>query len=488
MIQRLIDQGITQFCVCPGSRNALLIQQLIQRGSEVAVTYHFEERSAAFFALGLARSSQKPVGILVTSGTAAGELLPAAMEATYTQVPLILMTADRPRRFSGTNAPQAAEQVGIFGVYASPTIEITEGDLTWQLPPRPWLKPLHLNFYLEDPMSGTLDASEQKQTSHSGIVLTLERMDEWKAQLDRAQSPLAIVGEISNTNDRLSVEAFLLHFNLACYCEATSGLRESPQLKSLRVTDLSSLTDFDAVVRLGGIPTHRVWRDLERKWKTFPVLSLSDRPYLGMARPSILLHASIAEGVHALQTDLLPKKRRPPLKDPIPEDFSPGSERHWMRWLSLNFPKGSRIFLGNSLPIRLWDEAATHDSRNYEMGASRGLNGIDGQVSTFLGWCQKDQHNYAILGDLTTLYDLAGPWVLPSLQADSIHLIVLNNGGGKIFAPMFQQKEFINSHHYSFEGLARLWKLPYHRWTTPPATLPTQGRGLIEIVCHGDEA
>ncbi len=136
VIERVRGAGVSDFCVCGGSRNAPLIEVL---GTDV---YAFtDERSAAFFALGRAKRDGKPVAVVTTSGTAAAELLPATIEAFYAGVPLVLITADRPARFRGTGAPQSIEQVGLFGDYAT-----TEVD-RWNR-----RSPLHINIEFDEPL------------------------------------------------------------------------------------------------------------------------------------------------------------------------------------------------------------------------------------------------------------------------------------------------------------------------------------------------
>jgi 2-succinyl-5-enolpyruvyl-6-hydroxy-3-cyclohexene-1-carboxylate synthase len=135
IISRLRGEGVEDFCVCGGSRNAPLL-------AVVGDAYTFvDERSAAFFALGRAKRDGRPVAVITTSGTAAAELLPATVEAYYSGVPLVLVTADRPARFRGTAAPQAIEQAGLFGVYA-----VTDIDR--------WDKrtPLHINVEFDEPL------------------------------------------------------------------------------------------------------------------------------------------------------------------------------------------------------------------------------------------------------------------------------------------------------------------------------------------------
>jgi 2-succinyl-5-enolpyruvyl-6-hydroxy-3-cyclohexene-1-carboxylate synthase len=137
IIERVRGAGVIDFCVCGGSRNAPLIAVLAS-----ANVYSFvDERSAAFFALGRIKRDQKPVAVVTTSGTAAAELLPATIEAYYSGAALILITADRPARFRGTGAPQAIEQVGLFGVYAA-----TDFD-RWDR-----RTPLHINVEFDEPL------------------------------------------------------------------------------------------------------------------------------------------------------------------------------------------------------------------------------------------------------------------------------------------------------------------------------------------------
>jgi 2-succinyl-5-enolpyruvyl-6-hydroxy-3-cyclohexene-1-carboxylate synthase len=111
----------------------------------------FEERCAAFFALGRIQADPQPVAILTTSGTAAAELLPAVIEAYYQGLPLVLITADRPRRFRGSGAPQSIEQKDLFGPYVSACLDVEEGSsIAW--PTRLKALPLHINVCLDEPL------------------------------------------------------------------------------------------------------------------------------------------------------------------------------------------------------------------------------------------------------------------------------------------------------------------------------------------------
>jgi 2-succinyl-5-enolpyruvyl-6-hydroxy-3-cyclohexene-1-carboxylate synthase len=131
--------GVTDCCVCAGSRNSPLIVAFASSGLHL---YSFvDERSAAFFALGRAKLQAQPVAVLTTSGTAVAEMLPAAVEAYYSGVPLVLISADRPARYRGTGAPQSIEQEAIFGPYAS------RDAAAWDRS-----APLHINISFDEPL------------------------------------------------------------------------------------------------------------------------------------------------------------------------------------------------------------------------------------------------------------------------------------------------------------------------------------------------
>ncbi len=115
-LEACLARGVREFVVCAGARNVPLVLGAARcRGAKV--WNHFEERGAAFFALGRVRDSSLPVAVVTTSGTAAAELLPAVIEAHYQERPLIVITGDRPECYRGSGAPQAIEQAGLFGTY-----------------------------------------------------------------------------------------------------------------------------------------------------------------------------------------------------------------------------------------------------------------------------------------------------------------------------------------------------------------------------------
>lgn len=139
IVEKLALLGVNEWCICPGARNAAFVRYFAEREN---VFWWPDERAAAFFALGRARRTNSPVAVITTSGTAAAELLPAAMEGYYTNTPLVLVTADRPQRLRESGAPQTCVQTGLFGIYA-PTSKTLPEKIS---------RPVHLNISFEEPL------------------------------------------------------------------------------------------------------------------------------------------------------------------------------------------------------------------------------------------------------------------------------------------------------------------------------------------------
>lgn len=474
VVEELIKAGVEEFVLCPGARNAPLVHLISQ--SNLKHSYGYEERSGAFYALGIARRTNRPVAIITTSGTAVGELLPATMEAYYTSVPLVLVTADRPRRYRGSNAPQTAEQVEIFGVYAPSAYDL-EGDEVFNL--KDWTKraPLHLNVCFEEPAR---EEEPYNFTAVASYTCDMPLGDPKKLEnfFEQVERPLIIVNKLDE-KDRPAVIDFLEKLKAPVYLEGVSGIRHEPRLKDFQVIH-PSLIRHDSILRIGGVPTHRIWRDLEEK-TDIQVLSITEFPFSGLSYGSYV-HTGI--GSYLSQANILKKsfemsleyrEQQQQIQEALLEiiEEEPAAEQSLIHHLSQSFPANSLVYLGNSMPIRNWDLTATG---SHEVQASRGMNGIDGQIACFFGLCKKTQENFAIMGDLTALYDFAAGWFSPEAPHS---LFIINNRGGRIFSRRFKSEVFQHPHDLDFEHFAKFWNMPYQLWTNVPKT-PEFG-GLIEV-------
>lgn len=500
VLKEALKHGVKEFCICAGSRNAPFIS-LLAKEKSIIKHYWFEERSAAFFALGRSRASGKPIAIITTSGTAVSELFSAIVEAHYTGVPLLIITADRPRRFRGTGAPQTIEQVGIFGHYVEFNEDLAEAEKSYL---EFWEKngPAHVNVCFEEPLkikgnlpSITEDISEIS-TKKSKAQFDYDKI---LCMFDQCQYPFVIVSTIEE-KDKEAVAKFLLELKAPVYLEGVSGLREDARLDHIKISKIDGFWDradkagytIDTLIRIGGVPTARIWRDLEDRQYKMRVLSINSVPFSGLSWGDLIC-APLTEFFSGL-------KVQPCIRGMIAAKWierdrgyvkelekvileEPTAEQSLFYGLSLLIPEKSLIFLGNSLPIREWDLTAIRNDKKFKVCSSRGVCGIDGQISTFLGLCSKDTPNWALLGDLTALYDMAGPWILSKLKDVIVNIVVINNGGGKIFERMYAEKEFLNLHDLNFKPLADMWGLHYEKYNALPSEFKNVNRSrLIEIV------
>jgi 2-succinyl-5-enolpyruvyl-6-hydroxy-3-cyclohexene-1-carboxylate synthase len=507
VIEEAAARGATDFCVCAGSRNAPLLAVLGACAdlksstdksvcatqspapgtdpatkpepcgtdtpvcaSELRIFSFVDERSAAFFALGRAKLTGRPTVVITTSGTAVAELLPAAIEAHYSAIPLIFITADRPARYRGTGAPQAIEQMEIFGVYAHGSVQ-------------------HINIEFDEPLideevsrwNAAVSAAGQAASSpphHWSPELAWSRRGGEDASVPVAlvaRRPLVILGGLHD-RDRDRVRDFAIALNAPIYAEPLSGLREDPALAHLIITAGERMIgrgDFDGVIRIGNVPAARFWRDLDETRRDLSLVSFSALPFTGCSRGEV-------HPIEALPVDIAPRERDERFFAADREqaaviarvlDAEPQSELALLRELSRTIPDNSRIYLGNSLPIREWDLAATRDRCGFTIEANRGANGIDGQLSTFFGQCDPSFMNVCVIGDLTAIYDSNAPWIVPQLDpAIDFQIVIINNGGGRIFSRVAslrkldestRERIIENSHDLRFEHWAAMWGMEY---------------------------
>ena len=464
-IARVRALGAREFCVCAGSRNSPLLAVLGVSGARL---FSFvDERSAAFFALGRIKQHGDPVAVVTTSGTAVAELLPATVEAFYSDAPLVLVTADRPARYRGSGAPQCIEQEGIFSSYAAVDAGAWSGR-----------GPLHINVEFDEPLIDADPGVRQLAAAQAGgsSLPHLEPGQQaapghgsQRQQAAALQRPLVILGALA-PEDHSRVRDFALALNAPVYAEALSGFREDPALQHLQITAgerMIAAGNFDGVIRIGGVPTLRFWRDLDESRRELPVVSFSRSRFAGLSRGEVHPLDELPQA-NQITRDETFFDRDKAMASKIARilDEEPLSEPAMFRALSRDLPGSSRIYLGNSLPIREWDLFASREARRFVYEANRGANGIDGQLSTFFGWCDPSRDNVCVVGDLTAIYDTGAPWIVPQLGHDRFRIVIVNNGGGRIFSrvaslraldPALRERVIENTHGIRFDHWAEMW-------------------------------
>lgn len=486
--------GVRTIAVCPGGRNAPLVLAAEANRTSFEIVSFFEERSAAFFALGRAMRDNRPAAIVTTSGTAAAELLPAMLEAAYSGRPLIAVTADRPRRLRGTGAPQTIDQLPLFAAAKAPVIDI---DAPGQLDGLPATNgPIHLNVCFDEPLvdrpieSAAPDISGPPAKPTAWMDETMAR-DLCASFFDKVRCPLVLVSSLS-PEDAPRLAPWLSSLDCPLYLETVSQLRGNPNLQefSLKSGERILLTPecreaCDGVVRIGGVPTPRFWRECEDR--TVLHVSTVNLPGLAGESPVIPLELFLrvcgdfvpqgGKTGHLLQRD---RRTAETLQSLFAAE--PCSEAGLVHALSLRLAENARVFLGNSLPIREWDLVGSRAKNARSFYANRGVNGIDGLVSTALGLSGTDRPTAAVIGDLSALYDMAGLWPAGQLAERDLTLAVVNNSGGMIFDRMFKHTAFLNTHKLRLRGWAEMFGWHYGLMQGPEDPFPGGAPRLVEIL------
>lgn len=285
---------------------------------------------------------------------------------------------------------------------------------------------------------------------------------------------LVIIGGLSRKH-RERVREFVRTLNAPTYAEPLSGLREDSSLPLITAGErMIAHAQFDSVIRIGNVPALRFWRDLETR--DTPVIHYSDLPFPGLTRGELHPIDALPSMSGTRDERFFARDREYAARFAKILDEEPLSELAMIRTLSRELAPNTRVYLGNSLPIREWDLAATRESRGFEYEANRGANGIDGQLSTFLGWCEPGRDgvrdnirdNVCVVGDLTAIYDLNAPWIVSQLGDVRFRIVIVNNGGGRIFSrvaslrsvdPALRDRIIENAHEVRFDHWAAMWNI-----------------------------
>lgn len=542
VVRQLVAHGVRDVVVCPGSRSAPLVYALEQARAAGWVNTHVrvDERSAAFFALGLSKGwrlrdtedaevprsplGYRPVAVVVTSGTAVANLHPAALEAFHTGVPLVLVSADRPACLRGTGANQTTFQVGLLGPALRSQVDIDWG----QVGDFPQAKqkveqclsqclgaalgqgdspggPVHVNVCFPDP----LVCDELPGLPEKPQFVKVSR-DSGVGEPCRPDPHLRTVVVAGDGAD-LRVGQWASENAIPVLAEPTSGLAAADTAVAHVPAVLAHLGTNVQQVIVSGHPT------LSRP--VTQLLSRVDLPIFVVAETS--LHLNLTGQYrrlsgHELGSQKLPM---PPAWGDLWRRASAAAEGVFKanfdeavvaadyldpyavaRVISQHFSQDTEesvVFLGASNTIRAFDVAASHpaDSGTVYL-ANRGLAGIDGTISTALGVATSSAlPTRVIVGDLTFLHDATG-LALGQLEPEAdIQVIVLNDGGGAIFSTLEHgdpvrsavfDRYFLTAQRLNIPALAVGLGLEYIFVDSlyqlrQLLALPARGRTLVEV-------
>jgi 2-succinyl-5-enolpyruvyl-6-hydroxy-3-cyclohexene-1-carboxylate synthase len=519
LVEELIRNGINYFCLSPGSRSTPLTVAVARNPkAEPAVIY--DERAAAFHALGYSRATGKPAVLICTSGTAAANYFPAIVEASLDLIPMIVLSADRPPEKIDTGANQTIRQSKMYGDYVRwffdlpcPTAEIPPQMVLTTInhciyksltqPPGP----VHLNCQFREqlvpvrrkiPPDYLRDLDLWNRHSHPYTSYSLSAMlPEEQIRKDllkiirKTSKGLLVVGRLHSDEEKLAVRSFSRKLDWPVFTDILSGQRLGNGSENLLpYFDLMLLAEHlhqkyqpDTIIHMGDQPASK--RYLQFVDKNPP------RNYI-----SLLPHSFRSDPTHRVTWRMETGLRE------FCEQFSHSNsvqiDRKWLgflkkcshsvgrfldsqlkkngnlsepaiaRLISQLIPKEHSLFLASSLPIREVDMFADPGGNPIPISANRGVSGIDGTIASALGYARgRNKPLTLLIGDLAFLHDL-NSLSLISAQKIPITIVLINNRGGGIFSflPIADFKEvfepfFGTPHHYSFAETARQFELTY---------------------------
>ena len=456
LVDELHQGGVDAVCISPGSRSTPLVLAFARHGA-FDVHVILDERSAAFFALGRASATGKPAALVCTSGTATANYLPAIVEASMSNVPMIVLTADRTPSLRGTGANQTIDQHQLYGGYVRMFMETgvprahAHAAKMWRTLARRAVEttqtgPIHINMPFEEPLTptgaevdlGTTDPKPAQNLTTPSINVESFR------DLLLSERGAIVAGQIDD--DAQAVAALAEHVGWPLIAEPLSGLRVPGDALSagqalLGDDRFAEQHAPEAVLQFGRTPTSRATQRFVAAAARLGVIG--ERPADPAKAAKQTLSAPEGAAARAL-IKLVSENDGTWLKEWRDADavargaldtFLDGEKQPFeirvARDVAAAVPDGTTLVVASSTPVRDLD-FAMGPREGLRVIANRGASGIDGFVSTVLGVASAGSPTVALAGDLSVLHDAAGLlWV--ARRGEPVIFVVLNNKGGGIF-------------------------------------------------------
>jgi len=477
LVAGLAAAGVTDCAISPGSRSTPLTVAFAEQ-TAVRPWLHLDERSGAFFALGLARATGRPVALVCTSGTAAANFFPAIVEANLSRVPLVVLTADRPPALRDRGAAQTIDQLRLYGTHVRMALDLplplglggepaqfrmhaarAAGMAMGPLP-----GPVHLNVPFDEPLIAApalhppADALPNRGNT-IGLTASVPAQAEVALAAERlagVRRPIVVAGPETGGLPADDIAFLARRLGAPIFADGLSGLRTGPHDRALvldsfdpivrdpRIADVRA----DAVIHFGGSPTSKALNGMLAGLRGVPYV-LVDRPG-GYRDPNLAADTLLAgepAAVARILADMLEWESstdqgwvegwvasdamaREQLQRHIAAFDEPFEGRVFTELQDL-LPAGATIVAGNSMPVRDLDSFVVAAEKPLHLVANRGANGIDGVVSSALGAAAARRGPVVlVIGDISLYHDMNGLRAAKRHNLDLTVVLVNNNGGG----------------------------------------------------------
>ena len=496
IIEILSAKGIVNIIISPGSRNAPLTIGFAQNSNFTCYSIA-DERCAAFFALGIAQQTKQPTAIVCTSGSALLNYYPAFAEAFYSQIPLIVISADRPQSKIDIGDGQTIRQENVFSNHSVFNANLTEeaseeNDLKINLAIETAIQkkgPVHINAPFEEPLYETTEELSVQpiitNPEPEAFPLAIENSDDIVSIWNTAKRKLILVGvNEANAIDKEVIENLASDPSIVVLTETTSNLHHPSFINSID-TLITPFDDFDfkkfnpqVLITFGGMvvskrikgflrkykPEHHWHIDTLRAYDTFGALTKHFEMQPNDFFKDLLSKITFVKSNYFNNVDTVYQTRLERRKEYLSKiEFS---DFKVFEKVIESLPKNSLLQISNSSAIR-YAQLIDIDS-SIEVFCNRGTSGIDGSTSTAIGAAVgNEKQTVFVTGDISFLYDSNALW--NSYIPKNFKIILINNGGGGIFRilPGHQEKPVFNtyfetSHNLTAEHLAKMYNFNYY--------------------------